>query len=1008
MKDNGSSDRKLIQHSFSVDVNSVIQPPTPWCSTVKWGAHHLFDIPLSNSIVYSCFPLTDYYTNIGDNTTIQGRINDFVAITSNSIIRFDGETRAIKETAKYACCAGVYIPAQDIIIAVSATTSHFIFIRPEDMNHPIESEYRSMQFPCFHINYLKKSSTLITSGNDIRIWDLSFVLPSRNIMSIKPKISISLRTTIDFGPEFNYLNPPCIDYLNELIILPRIAGFSAYNVDGQFVKEMSRLTAPPQSLASFLPNENLEIDQNKNKKLINKKSSQKLYYQTDINSKSKEKKKDDKNEQTDNSVFVTADSENGVCEWTPTGTIKKRHTSGNSKFIAIRLINKFFFLYIDIKNNIYVVDMLARTPRMFLVATTKEKPLSMVLFRTRSVSAANQFGLALCINTSIQIYQIVVPWKLFAPSLVKPVLIKLCPRRNHAARIQVQTSNSDLYLISPKTAQPITSAAPNNPKRIINTLYDRGLLIKEPRDQLMIVVENGEIVCFNTSDIPCQTITSIDLHAAAVFLAYANKSVFSSGNNNLFFNNNDDMATNEINASNNATEKENNDETDDNANQESEENSDKELCYCVATLNGEIYLCDYNTFKCKKRYIIQTGIVKTAKYDPEFGTVIISYLNMLLRFDIQTGVIIEKLKQITSGVVTCLDKGILLIGYETGKIIMLRIREKRMEIMKTDGVSYHTAAVTGFAFGTNFFLSSSIDQTIKIWSLKGETVGVISLPLPLYGIEIYNGKRDILVGTDKEVMVIEGKSIFIDEFERKDEIMDNYNEKDDELSNDAISPLQKQEEEKQAFLVARKREEQESQNKNRRRDAESRNATTGIIYLNNQSNRNNNKNRTEGPPKKEMDEETRKRIIEEMTKITSNSTLSTRIAEREKMLLAQKTEQIENEYKLEKERNGYNLEEQELALKRRKEETILKRQREQEERERKEKERKEKEEREKREKKEREEREKREREEQERKEREEKERKEREEQERKEREERERLQREEEENKRKKKLNKKD
>ena len=71
-----------------------------------------------------------------------------------------------------------------------------------------------------------------------------------------------------------------------------------------------------------------------------------------------------------------------------------------------------------------------------------------------------------------------------------------------------------------------------------------------------------------------------------------------------------------------------------------------------------------------------------------------------------------------------------------------------------------------------------------------------------------------------------------------------------------------------------------------------------------------------------------------MTKITSNSTLSTRIASRERMLLEQKTQQIENEYKQEKElrrlQGEASLEEQELALKRRKEETILRRKREQE------------------------------------------------------------------------------
>ncbi|OHT09369.1 hypothetical protein TRFO_21771 [Tritrichomonas foetus] len=821
-----------------------VSPPSLWSPIVKWGVHHLYDICTGNSIVSSCFPVG---------------MSEFVAITSTSIIRIDHNSRQITEIAKNSYCAAVYLPKYDVIAAISSTTGHFVFIRPQDLNRPIVTTFQSKNFPFYHMIYSPKSDVLITAGSDIRIWNMVCDLPSRNVISVKPNTKVTLRSVIELYNEIELINPPCFDYVNEYIMVPRYSGFVAYDLDGHMVKNMSKLQTSLQTTADYLPmlekesskseekNNNTQSKPsqfNLNNNLMNNFGTKKKNEQKNLNENDKNKKKAEEDDFTGN-IFVTYDPKDGVCEWTSQGTLKKRHVTGSSNLTAIRLINHSFFLYLDVKLNIYIGDM--RTSRLFLCGTLPEKPLSLVLYKNGSF-----IGLIASINTQVYFYQVVVPWNFFALSVLKPASIRLYQRKNRAARIVVQTSNSDLYFISPKTQQPITSASSNEASKIINNFYDRGLLSNEPRDQLFLVLENGSVICCGTSQIPCEIITKIDIHASTVLLVTINK----------------------------------------------------QLDYCVATQNGEIILCDYNTFQNKKRFIIQIGLVKSAQFDSMFETVLMFYQNEVIRFDLINEVILNRLPNTPCGCTTAIGPGIALIGYESGKIAMISIKQKELTFLRTEGVSFHSAAVTGFAFGKNFFVSVSLDQSMKIWSFEGNTIGVIFLPLQLYGVEIFNGKRDIVVGTDKELMMIEGKYLFIDKFEPKDDILDNYNEKDDELSNDTISPLVKEEEKKQALLISRKEEAKETEKQNKKIDEEIIQKKIAIIQANQSSNKSqtiNNSGDTVNNQNKEVDDRVRRRILEQMKRMTNEGVMSAKIAEREKLKFQERKQKIEQEYKIEKE-----------------------------------------------------------------------------------------------------------
>jgi len=160
------------------------------------------------------------------------------------------------------------------------------------------------------------------------------------------------------------------------------------------------------------------------------------------------------------------------------------------------------------------------------------------------------------------------------------------------------------------------------------------------------------------------------------------------------------------------------------------------------------------------------------------------YQEEIIRYDIHVGKITSR-KRIPAGRVSRVHQNLLVIGSEEGQIAMIFIRKPGLEIYK-EGVQCHQKAITGFAFGSTYFLSVSLDCDLKVWSYSGVQISVVTLPLPLYGVDILNGTRDILVGTESEIMMILGTSIFDEPFEPKDDVTDNYNEKQDALCHDVM------------------------------------------------------------------------------------------------------------------------------------------------------------------------------------------------------------------------------
>ncbi|OHT16428.1 hypothetical protein TRFO_02684 [Tritrichomonas foetus] len=711
-------------------------PPSIEAPFITWGLHMYFQIDYGNNLCFNFLPLNNY---------------EYLSITFNHIARL--EKTIVEESAPYQISAATYIKYLDLIVGILSTNGEFIVFRRNDLNHPFHTKIRTGQIGVFHVLFSEQSKSIITVGQDIRVWNFEYLHPEVKFLSNESEIIITLRTVIETSPDSSMLNAPSFDYRREQFILPSDRGFRKITLDGKFIEYASKLPASYRTAVEYVP--------------------------------------------SDNSI-VTADPVEGICHWLVGGQLSSRFHFTQDSISSIRCVNSEFFIYLDVKLNLYVFDIL--TSNVFHMMTLPEKPIAMILYEALGAK------LAFCFRTKLVVYSIVLPWNLWANSIPKPIKIKKCVQAYSASRIIVQNGTGLISLVSPRTKETLTSASLIALHPIASFFYDRhcsstnnnksnseidlsssnefknstheisSILVGEDNntltlsnidltnislsefkmnhnincsdfiknsfcsddidssnliksDQLFILLKNGIVVLFGTGTIPCKKLAEVDLNAQTIF--------------NLTF-------------------------------------RDK-FYYGVGTMSGDLLLCDEKTLEVEKRIVIFKIPLVGAFFDPVYGTVLMLYESFIVRYDLESSLVIDKVF-IPAGNIMEMSHNFLVIGYENGSMNFISIKKDSLFIHNKEGKRFHTDVITGISFTSNFFVSASIDCTVKVWSYDGSNISTITLPFPLYGVEILNGRRDLIVGTGKDIIVIEGYNIFNEDLEPKDKVYDNYNQLKDHLS----------------------------------------------------------------------------------------------------------------------------------------------------------------------------------------------------------------------------------
>ena len=427
--------------------------------------------------------------------------------------------------------------------------------------------------------------------------------------------------------------------------------------------------------------------------------------------------------------LLTSDVD-GFCLWKRGPILEKRIQGVASAVILVRFVDRNFAIFMDVNLLVYVLDI--RIGKFWHVLSFPRKPNGLFV-----VDEKGEKNMYVFQGPTVTRYRIVIPWDLWLGQTTEVVCIRRCPRLNEAARIAFLSQNKMVTLCSPKKGAVLTTASSARPANPCNFCYDRGLWYEngvysdislDRRDLLFVTMGDSKTPVFTTGDNPCVEERFIDLNVTAMLPC--------------------------------------------------------KLCgqatYCFATKLGELQFYDYATLKPVRRFMLTKGKILNLYYHEKNNSIICVYTDQLAMFSLSQQKVIGKILPIDDGRVSGMKDDYIFLGYQNGSMEMFRIDEK--EIVPMADAKPHEKAITGFAFGIDFYVTVSLDQTVKLWEYDMSPISEIRLPFSLRAVEVLNGNRDLVVGTDNEILKIPGRQIFGNVVDPRVEAIDNFDELDDELA----------------------------------------------------------------------------------------------------------------------------------------------------------------------------------------------------------------------------------
>jgi hypothetical protein len=176
----------------------------------------------------------------------------------------------------------------------------------------------------------------------------------------------------------------------------------------------------------------------------------------------------------------------------------------------------------------------------------------------------------------------------------------------------------------------------------------------------------------------------------------------------------------------------------------------------LVTAGAEVVVCDPERLVCVRRIAVASERCVAAVADECFNTIIAFTERNIVRYDAERERALQKIR-FTPGVVHEASGTHVVVGYADGRVVLIEIRAAEIVVVEEDVA--HAGAVTGVAFAQEFFVTVAADGVLRAWNYGRVCIGMIILPLPLSGVEILNRRNHIIVGTDEELMLIEGRLI---------------------------------------------------------------------------------------------------------------------------------------------------------------------------------------------------------------------------------------------------------
>jgi hypothetical protein len=199
---------------------------------------------------------------------------------------------------------------------------------------------------------------------------------------------------------------------------------------------------------------------------------------------------------------------------------------------------------------------------------------------------------------------------------------------------------------------------------------------------------------------------------------------------------------------------------------------DGEWRYAGGTDKGELVIFDYGNYRELNRYSIANHRVTDLCYHKS-ECIFVVFLTEVRRFDLKSRTVLERFS-IGAHEVCGLHGDLFLVGAKSGLIQSFLINSQQVLEVSDPSMVFHKDIITGLSFSRTFCATSSRDQFVKFWDYQLNLIGEIWFPFPILTCELLNGKRHLLIATEKAILVVNGPTLFGDTVDTYEGAIDSF------------------------------------------------------------------------------------------------------------------------------------------------------------------------------------------------------------------------------------------
>lgn len=512
--------------------------------------------------------------------------------------------------------------------------------------------------------------------------------------------------------------------------------------------------------------------------------------------------------------LLVSDPTNGLSLWSSIGTLVQRIPYDGSSIITMEFIDDENVLILDDKNVFFIVNI--RSKRSMIGYISERRPSNIFLLKSHTPL------LIISYENSFDVMSIRIPWKVWELNVIRPIFTGIVPKPDHLPRFLVHTKNSFVKIFSPKDGRQLTAATPSYAAFPISVFYDRGCLIHYHKDQfntytaepilidpsrelLLMLLDNNHIALFDSLYSPSKEIRAIPVKAESIrYCVYEN-----------------------------------------------------EWCYAIHKEIGDISILDYDAFELKENFHLSNSTIRNFFYYHPKPSFVVEFDREIVLFDLELRKITSRISISIKSTYSELFSDSLYIGDINGSINKFDINPELGLVRDTIEINGHQEAVSSLSFSLEYMVSTSFDGSVVIWDYSFNKIFQIKCPLSIFSSCFLNGCRDLILGTESELMIMKGDSLFKGSKDHENKLIDNF------LHNPDVQPP--------LLPIAVSKT---NLNKPKRRTNRLKEKIENFkLTLENMNKEQQLKNveAQETPKKKEHDETTRKRIVEQMYLLTMNS-----------------------------------------------------------------------------------------------------------------------------------------